>query len=115
MNKVYFFSSDDDFGGVYVAEENFKQAKAIAITHEIISDHCENPFVDARGHQCKTNGKQPILSMKKGILDIQEIINCGVAWWDCDECGSSHMTVLEGEEKYVCEDCAFEGEIPYVG
>lgn len=114
MNKVYFFSSNDA-GGIYVADKDFKSAKAIAINNKLIAEHSDNPFIDTRGHLCRDYNKKPIKTELKGDLSIQQIIDIGFAWWDCKECNNDDFEVIDHESSYKCRACGYVDNIPYVG
>lgn len=117
MNKVYFFIADADHGGVYIAAKNFKEAKLIAINHELITEYCDDPYIDVRGHICRNRGNnKPVTTDFEGELTMKEIFQLRLAWWECPECGSNDFEVIDKcEECYRCKDCRYEEAIPYVG
>jgi DNA-directed RNA polymerase subunit RPC12/RpoP len=113
MNKVYFFQeSSGDFGGVYVAAENWKKARNLAIMDELIADHVWNPITDVEGSLCRKEGK-PITTMLEGILSVKHIKEVGCAWWDCENCGSDNFEILNDME-YKCHECESINRIPYI-
>jgi hypothetical protein len=115
VNKVYFFrEKSGEFGGVYVAAETWKKARNIAITEELISEYADNVITDIEGHLCRNNNKKPIITEIEGILNVQQICDLGLAWWDCEECGDDDFEILNYESEFKCRKCGFIDDIPYV-
>ena len=120
MNKVYFFSEKSgDYGGVYVVAPNWKAARNIAITDEIISEHVDNPITDVTGRLCrepyfnKTKQSKRFLTKFEGILSIQQICDIGFAWWECDECGGKDFEIFDSGSKFRCKRCGYEANVSY--
>jgi len=125
-NKVYFFTAKDGNGGGYfVAEENFKEAKNKALLTDVCA-MCDNPFVDIRGHLVKEHyfdGKfhekgRKIITKYEGILNVKELCELDLLWWDCPECGGHNFLFKDKKgdnyNKYLCNDCGFRSEVPYI-
>jgi hypothetical protein len=114
MNKAYFFTEKSgDYGGVYVAAKTWKEARNIAISDKLISDHVDNPIIEVEGHLCRKN-KQPIKTEIEGILSMQQICDLGLAWWECEKCGYSNFEIIDCDQNFKCKDCGFIDNVPYV-
>ena len=112
MNKIYFAEVDEDYGGVYIAAQNMKEASKMARRHEIICDHLER-FTDMKMHLCGGR-KAPATIDHEGELSIDQIISAGLAWWGCSGCGGENIKANEGAMKYTCLDCGHTDDIPYL-
>lgn len=113
MNKVYFAQSDDDYGGVYIAAPNIREAKKIARTCEIVTDHMES-FLGFEIHVQRRDGKPIMVDLPAGELDTDEIIQAGLAWWSCSKCDGNNLKSDNIGDTYTCLDCGNVDEIPYV-
>ncbi|WP_427340906.1 hypothetical protein [Caloranaerobacter sp. DY30410] len=113
MNKVYFFNGYDR-GGTYVAAKNFKEAKTIALCSSIL-DYLENPFVDIRGHLVRdSRTNKPITTEYEGELNIFQLQELGLLWFECYACGSDNIEILKGADQFKCLECGSIEDIPYV-
>jgi hypothetical protein len=116
MNKVYFFYNEEG-AGKYVAHKSFKEAKEIALLSPVF-DMLENPFVDIRGNLVKRydyrDKKEYIVKTNtEGMLSTQEIVDLGIAWWQCSECGTDDLEIVDSGENYNCLSCGHSDEVPY--
>lgn len=51
MNKVYYFSVDEDNGGVFIAASTFKEAKKLSLSNENINDDINDyGYTKLHGH-----------------------------------------------------------------
>jgi hypothetical protein len=116
MNKVYFFYDEEGYGR-YVAHKTFKEAKDIALMCPTF-DMLDNPFIDIRGNLVKkVNHKteeEYIVKTEKyfGLLDVEELNELGLLWWQCPECGDDDFEIIDGGENYKCA-CGYCGQTPY--
>ncbi len=110
MNKVYFFIVDEDYGGVYVAAKNWKEARKYSMQDELISEYMEE-FIDLRGSIVKPK----VFTTLEGVLSIEQTIKLGLAWWDCenDSCIGGEIEFVD-ELNYRCSGCGEINKIPYV-
>lgn len=106
MNKVYFAHVYGESCGAYIAASNIKEAKKIAYSCDLINSFIDN-YIDLR-----VEWKKGIKTELKGELDIFEINKLGLTWWSCPECDSEDFTIIH-DEKYRCNKCDKEFEIPY--
>ncbi len=115
MNKVYFAWVDEDYGGVYIAAPNIKEAKKMARNHEIICDYLEK-YTDLKIQLCRKDGRKSaaVEIDHEGELDIDQIIAVGKAWWSCSKCGGGNLKANNGAMDYTCLDCGHTEEIPYL-
>lgn len=116
MNKVYFFYNKEGYG-VYAAHESFEKAKNIALTSPVF-DFLENPFIDIKGNLVKRydhrDEKEYIVKTNtEGILSTQEIVDLGIAWWQCSNCGTDDLEIVDSGENYNCLSCGHSDEVPY--
>jgi hypothetical protein len=116
MNKVYFFYNEEDVGK-YVGHKSFKKAKEIALLSPVF-DMLENPFVDIRGKLVKRydyrDKKEYIVKTStEGMLSTQEIVDLGIAWWQCSKCGDDNLEIVDNGENYNCLSCGHSDEVPY--
>ncbi len=111
MSKVYFAEVDEDYGGVYIAGPNIKEAKKIARRHEI----CDNidRYTDLKIRMCRKDGK-PVRIDHLGELDIDQILSAGLAWWSCPNCDGNNFKTDGHPCNYICRDCGHTEEIPYL-
>lgn len=107
MNKVYFAESDSDYGGIYIAAKNGKQAKEIA-THTWVME-CADRYIDLRVTRCWSVKETEY----EGELDIKQINELGIAWWSCENCDKEDFEILNASE-YKCKNCGEIYKIPYV-
>lgn len=106
-NKVYYATADEDYGGIYIAAENIKEAKRIALKSEIISDHLEN-YIDLQIHW-----RKGINTQYEGELNIEQINELGLTWWECSNCQKEEFEILD-TFTYKCKKCGNTAEIPYL-
>jgi len=116
MNKVYFCYSGDDYG-IYVAHKSRKKAKEIASSSSVF-DFMANPQIEIKGRVVKRydyrEEKEYIAEIdKEGILSTQEIVDLGIAWWECSECGDDDLEIIDNGENYNCLSCGHSDEVPY--
>src|SRR5665648_310037 len=110
MNKLYFFS-DDEERGVFVGADTWRKARNFAFGHENM-DGIE--FIDIRGHLCRESGK-PVYTTVAGEHDADDLMAAGYTnfWWmgDCAICGSwsERLTPING--KLICSDCEDPEEV----
>lgn len=104
MNKLYYFSGNDETG-VFVGAQTWKEARKVAISHECMDGY---EFTEIRGHMCREDGK-PVLTELAGEHEADDLIKAGYTsfWWtgDCEICGiwSEHLNLVDG--KLICYDC----------
>ena len=108
-NKVYFAIGDVDYGGIYFACKNSKEAKQKAL-RSWVAETVENPFIDIRVTRCWSVKETDY----EGELDIFQINELSLAWWDCPNCSKEDFEIINCE-KYNCKSCNQEFEIPYEG
>ena len=107
-NKVYCAEGDPDYGCQYIAARTAKDAKQIALGCDV-AEHVENPFIDLRVTRCWSVKETDF----EGELDIDQINQLGLSWWDCPECQNEDFDIINGYQ-YKCKNCGYEGEIPYI-
>lgn len=107
-NKVYFAEGDPDYGCIYIAAKTSKEAKNIALC-TWVAETVYNPFIEMR--VCR------VWSVKEtdydGELNIKQINELGITWWDCPKCGKEEFEIID-THYYKCKNCEYEGEIPYI-
>ncbi len=107
MNRVYFAEVDPDYGGVFIAAKNGKEARKIA-EGTWVAEQAET-YIDLRITRCwsvkETN--------YEGELDIYKINELGLAWWACGNCDNEDFEILNREE-YRCKNCGEVQLIPYI-
>jgi hypothetical protein len=115
MNKVYFFIDESgDHGGIYVAARTLKEGKKFALSSDILDlMMLWNPYIELNGHMERKEGK-PIFTEYEGELNIKQINELGLAWWDCDECGAGNFSIIN-EFEYKCNECGYSSKVPYAG
>lgn len=107
MNKLYIAEGDPDYGCTYIAAKNGKEAKQIALGTEI-AQTLYNPFIELRVLR-----KWGIETDYEGELNIEQINELGLAWWDCPNCNKEEFEILD-KFHYKCKSCGKEFEIPYI-
>ena len=107
-NKVYYVQGDPDYGGIYIAAKTSKEAKIIAMG-KWVAEYLDNPFVELRVKRC-WNVKE---TEYEGELNISQINELGLTWWDCPNCYKEEFEILNGNE-YQCKNCKHIEKIPYV-
>ena len=116
MNKVYAVHEGNYEKWCYIAAENFKKAKKIALFNPLCN-FCDNPFIDISGHLCRDKNKKPITTDFSGELEIQQIVDVGLAWWTCEgnegNCESKQFEMSDGGWKWKCRVCGREGHTLY--
>lgn len=108
MNKVYTATGDEDYGCIYIAAKNGKEAKNIALG-TWIAETVDNPYIDIRILR-----KWGIETEYEGELDIFQINKLGLTWWACPNCDKEKFNILDNEEEYECKNCKQVFKIPYV-
>lgn len=108
-NKVYFAVGDEDYGGIYIAAKNSKEAKRIALG-TWVSETVYNPFIDLRVTRCWSVKETDY----EGELDISQINELGLAWWSCPNCDKENFEIIDSKT-YKCNTCNQSFEIPYIG
>lgn len=107
-NKVYCAEGDPDYGCIFIAAKTSKEAKYIAMG-SWVAEPLDNPYIELRVTRCwsikETN--------YSGILNIFEINELGLTWWNCPECNKEEFEILN-EDEYQCKNCKHIEEIPYV-
>lgn len=106
-NKVYFFTSRYHDGGFYIAAKTWKEARRHATCHELADD--VESFIDYKGHVLQ---KGKLTTEHHGVLNLNQMQEIGLLWFECSECGSDQLK-FPNDEKYVCK-CGHEDEVPYV-
>lgn len=107
-NKVYFAQGDEDYGGIYIAAKNSKEAKSIALG-TWVAETLYNPFIDLRVIRCWSVKEAEY----EGELDILQINELGLAWWSCPNCDKEDFEIINNKT-YRCKTCNKEFEIPYI-
>lgn len=108
MNRVYFAQGDEDYGGIYIAAKNGKEAKLVALS-TWVAETVYNPFIELRIRRCwSVKGTN-----YEGELDIYQINELGLSWWSCTNCDNDEFETIDNKH-YKCKKCNYEGEIPYV-
>ncbi len=107
-NKVYCAEGDPDYGCIYIAAPNGKIAKNLALC-TWVAETVDNPFINVRVTRC--------WSVKEtdydGELDIVQINDVGLSWWDCENCNKEDFEIVD-HCHYRCKNCNNIGEIPYI-
>lgn len=106
-NKVYFATANYDYGGVYIAAKNIKEAKKIALCCKGITDFLEK-YIDL-----EIQWEKGIKTNFYGELNVKQINELGLAWWICPNCDSESFEILD-KDTYKCKKCGYVDEIPYV-
>ncbi len=106
-NKVYTAESDPDYGCIYIAAKNGKEAKNIALGTDV-ADHLDNPYIELRVLR-----KWGIETDYEGELDIYQINELGLSWWACSNCDKEDFNIIS-EYEYQCKNCKEIFGIPYV-
>jgi hypothetical protein len=113
MNKVYFFSDKHgQGGGIHIAASTWKAARNFAL-HNEITEFMDEPFIDLKGSTCR-KGSAPITTELEGVLTVQQTVDLGLAWWNCEQCGDDDFEIFPGEQEYKCRVCGALDGIPYV-
>jgi len=107
-NKVYCAEGDPDYGCAYIAAKTAKEAKQIALGCDV-AQHLNNPYIELRVTRCWSIKETDF----EGELDIEQINQLGLTWWECPECQSEDFDIINGSQ-YKCKNCGYEGEIPYI-
>jgi hypothetical protein len=119
MNKIYYAVVDEDYGGVYISAKSIKEAKALSLSEDIISENMES-YIDLKCHAVRDRNKKiHTTELPSKILSIQEIIKEKCHWWYCknEECEQDEYFVYSdtGEwGRYKCPKCGMMYDIPYV-
>ena len=108
-NKVYYITGDEDYGGLYIACKNSKEAKEIALG-TWVAETVENPFIEVRIKRCWSVKETDY----EGELDIFQINELGLAWWSCPNCDKEDFEIID-REKYKCKSFNRVFKIPYEG
>lgn len=108
-NKVYSVEGDPDYGCIYIAAKNGKEAKQKALG-TWIAERLDNPYIELRVLR-QWNAKE---TDYEGQLDIFQINELGLSWWACENCEGEDFEILS-EEIYKCKKCGKAFKIPYVG
>lgn len=107
-NKVYCAEGDPDYGCAYIAAKNGKEAKQIALGLWV-AEPLDNPYIELRVTRC--------WSVKEtdydGELDIKQINELGLAWWDCPNCNKEDFEIIDSDF-YKCKNCGGKFSIPYI-
>lgn len=107
-NKVYFAEGDSDYGGIYIAAKNGKEAKLIAMG-SWVAETLNNPYIELRVTRCWSVKQTDY----EGELNISQINELGLAWWSCNHCDKEDFEIINAK-KYKCKNCGNIAEIPYV-
>lgn len=107
-NKVYSAVGDEDYGCIFIAAKNGKEAKQMAM-HLWVAETVENPYIELRVTRCWSVKETDF----EGELDIYQINQLGLTWWDCPNCGNEEIEILD-DYHYMCKNCREENKIPYV-
>lgn len=107
MNKVYWAETDPDYGCVYIAAPNIREAKQTALC-TWVADHMER-YIDLKVKWCKSTPKTEY----EGELDIFQINELGLTWFDCPYCGKEDFNIISSDECY-CKSCKQTFDIPYM-
>lgn len=107
MNKIYVAETDPDYGVVYIAAKNLKEAKRIALGTSI-ADHMYR-YIDLRVKWCKSAGRVDY----EGELTIDKILEAGLNWFDCPWCNGEDFELVD-ESTCKCKICNLTFEIPYL-
>lgn len=112
---IYCAEGDPDYGCQYVAALTSKEAKQLAMGCDI-TGHLDNPYIELRVTLCRSVKQEKIdkYIKGKGLLNIFDINNVGLTWWDCPECENEEFEILDDGYHYRCKNCNKEFEIPYV-
>jgi len=107
-NKVYSAEGNPDYGCVYIAAQNSKEAKKIALG-TFVAETVYNPFIELRVLRCWSVKETEY----EGELDIEQINELGITWWDCPNCNKEEFTIIS-EYEYQCKNCKHINRIPYI-
>ena len=107
-NRVYCAEGDPDYGCTYIAAKNAKVAKQIALGCDV-AEHLDNPFIELRVTRCWSIKETEF----EGELDIEQINQLGLTWWDCPECQNEDFEIID-DYHYRCKNCGKTDEIPYI-
>lgn len=106
-NKVYSVEGDPDYGCIYIAAKNGREARMTALG-TWVADHLYNPFIELRVLR-----RWGIETDYEGELDIFQINELGLSWWACPECDREDFNIIS-EYEYQCKSCKGIFGIPYV-
>jgi len=105
MNKLYYFSGNDEDSGVFVGAKTWREARNFAITHECM-DFSE--FIEIRGSLCKQEGKI-VYTELAGEHGADDLLATGYTgfWWmgDCAKCGKWHERLNPVNGQLICGQC----------
>lgn len=107
-NKVYCVEGDPDYGCIYIAAKNGREARMTALG-TWVADHLDNPFIELRVLRCWSVKETDY----EGELNIEQINELGLAWWSCPECDKEEFEIIS-EYEYQCKNCKGIFGIPYV-
>ena len=107
-NKVYYAQGDADYGCAYVAAKTSKEAKKIALK-TWIAETVDNPFIAIRVTRCWSVKETDY----EGELDIRQINELGLSWWECEDCSKEDFEIID-DFNYKCKKCGNEFKIPYL-
>lgn len=107
-NKVYFAEGDPDYGGMYIAAKNGKEAKLIAMG-SWVAEHLNNPYIELKVARIWfVEGTD-----YEGELNIFQINELGLTWWACEDCDQDDFEIINAQE-YKCKNCEEVHKIPYI-
>ena len=111
MNKLYFFTGNDEDAGVFLGAKTWREARNMAIGHPC-ADDCE--FIEIRGSLCRESGK-PCYTEVNGEMECHEILATGYTsfWWSgyCEKCGEDHERLSPVDGKLICSECENPEEV----
>lgn len=107
-NRVYSAEGDPDYGCTFIAAPTSRDARHIAMG-TFVAEHLDIPYIEIR-----ILWKRGLETDYEGELDIFQINELGLTWWDCPKCGKEDFEIITDRE-YQCKNCGNIEAIPYVG
>lgn len=120
MNNVYFvYCVSDENVGRYVATNNkgiaidtFKDNNCLdcnwlgeSVSAKLTRDHYPNGEYNEEGVVFATE--------YEGVLDVEQIYEVGIIWFQCDNCGDDDFKFIDNGENYKCKACGHADRVPY--
>lgn len=120
-NKVFFVYDVEERRGYNIACKT--KEKALEIFEENNLLDCNNFPRDLGAKVQKdhySNGKWNeegviFTTDYEGVLDVKQENEIGIVWFNCMDCGGDLFDFNDNLDRYICKNCGYEDDVPYVG